>query len=62
MDGSFNENLHEVLEVSLADGYGMNVCKIIWDFKLFVTVLVVIALPKSWQLKNEKKNKQREDR
>lgn len=38
-----------------------NSAKFIWDFKLFVRVLVAIALAKSWQLKNEKKKKQRED-
>lgn len=34
MHGSFNENLHETVEISLADGYGMNVCKIYWGLQV----------------------------
>lgn len=62
MHGNFNGDLHGAVEVRLADGYGMNVCKICLGLQVLCYSFGCCCFPKPWQLKNEKKNKQREDR
>lgn len=54
--------LHEAIELQKAVqlmAIEWMCAKFTWDFKVFIAVVVVIAFPKSWKLKNEKKNKHR---
>lgn len=60
MHGNFNGNLHGAVKVRLADGYGINVCKICLGLQVLCYSFGCYCFPKPWQLK-EKKNKQRED-